>query len=135
MLRLSERYVYGYGEIPDALEAARWRYLAYTNDPVMNSYFVDMDYNPKAQDTLALDEMARALSLFLKSDRPGDAASPAALAKLYLAAGQPGHSVALFRIATRRGSPTADAELKRLEPTLSSEQRAIADDKQWLPTR
>jgi len=135
MTHLSDRYAFGHGETVDPLEAARWRYLARQKpmDPFAKYEYVDAEANPKAQDLLALDEMARALSLFIKAGEGKNADAAAALARRYLESGKPGESATLLRFAKQLGNTEAAAELKNIEPTLSPEQKARSEDESVFP--
>lgn len=115
---LSVRYAFGHGEALDPLEAARLCCIARTG-----ASYLDEDGNAKAQDLRALDDVARAFSLFYKADALKNAGAAASLARLYLEAGKPAEAAALFKYAKDLGHADADAELKKLEPTLTPEQK------------
>ncbi len=129
MSQLSDRYAYGYGEIRDPLNAARWRYLALRGSKVPLEPFevVDDQGNPKQQDSLEADDLAKALSLFIKAVDHKDPAAAATLAKQHLEAGKLAESMLLYQFAKELGSSEAATELKKIEPTVTPEQKKVAE--------
>jgi TPR repeat protein len=80
MLHLSNRYLYGHGEKADLLEAARWRYLAWLQNPrdrFASDRFelLDGQGNPKVEENVPMTEMAEVLSLIVKTVELHDAKS------------------------------------------------------------
>ena len=128
MMHLSDRFAFGHGEPVDPLEAARWRFLAREGGdsqlPLLE--LIDAEGNVKAQDSLSMDELAKACSLFVRAVAQKSPDAAAALAKRYLEAGKPGEGVVLLRFAKRLGSASAAAELNKLEPGVAVEQQANA---------
>jgi TPR repeat protein len=93
MLHLSNRYLYGHGEKADLLEAARWRYLAWLQNPrdrFASDRFelLDGQGNPKVEENVPMTEMAEVLSLIVKTVELHDAKSESELRKRYQAAGK-----------------------------------------------
>jgi hypothetical protein len=134
MLHLSDRFLVGYGVTADVLESARWQYLGAMASPFRSSYTYLLDQNgePKAQDSIARSELAKVLSLYSRIEK-GEHQAAFDLAERYQQAGKPGQAVALFRIATRLGSQSAAERLKIIEPTLTPDQRALAQDQSMFP--
>jgi hypothetical protein len=125
---LSDRYALGHGEAIDPLEAARLRFLVggYGPSPVPGNQLVDAEGNPVAQDTVAWDNVAKAISLFVKTATQQNPEAAFALAKQYLEAGKPAEALVLFDFAKQSGSTTADTERKKLESSVAAEQKTTA---------
>ncbi len=77
MLLLSERYLYGHGVTQDLLEASHWRHLG-TKGSGGPDYFIDVEGNPRLQDSALLNEFAELVSLQFRAERK----DPAALTRL-----------------------------------------------------
>jgi TPR repeat protein len=88
MALLAQRYLYGYGEDRDVLEAARWQFLA-SMGPGPSSQWIDLNGEPRIQETVEEDEMARTLSLFFKAGKLGHTTATAKLKALFAAASKP----------------------------------------------
>jgi TPR repeat protein len=98
MTLLAERYLYGYGEDKDLLEAGRWEYLASLNEHHI-SHWLDDQGEPRIQETPQQDEMAKLLSLFFKAGRLHDPVAAANLRSIYKAASKPLDLNEVFRSA------------------------------------
>jgi TPR repeat protein len=88
MLHLSNRYLYGYGEKVDSLEAAQWRYFAWQWNPSDSFLFLDDQGNPKIQSNVALTELADTLSLMYKASDLRNTSAISTLKTKYAEAGK-----------------------------------------------
>ena len=98
MALLAQRYLYGYGEDKDLLEAARWQYLA-SVEPGPSSQWIDLNGEPRIQETVEEDEMARILSLFYKAGKLRDPTATAKLKALFVSAGKPFNLAEIIKAA------------------------------------
>jgi hypothetical protein len=88
MLHLSNRYLYGYGEKVDLLEAAQWRYFAWQRNRDDMFSFLDDQGNPKIQSNIPMTELAGVLSLIDKVVEKRDASAISTLKAKYAEAGK-----------------------------------------------
>jgi TPR repeat protein len=107
MLSLSDRYAYGHGERVDLLEAARWRFLAWQQNPSERFDMLDPSGNPKIQEDLIKTDLAELLSLMVKAVEFADRQALAALKGRYADAGKPERELnTLLNAKATEQSPT-----------------------------